>query len=169
MDTKTKLLAATCALLLSACASTGVRVGAAYGNGDYYTAARRERFDDWPWSYNVGIASWGGYCSVRYRYCLDPFLLSVAWYGGWYSPYYHDPYWSPDWLYFRRGLQPRREGVPFEPVAERRTGPAPEAWQRPQPRAWEERPAPRRGGVGGARTRSRPTSVTGGRSDAPRQ
>jgi len=173
MDTKMKLMAAACALLLSACASTGastgVRVGAAYGHGDYYYA--RSRLDDWPWSFSVGMANWGGYCSARYRYCVDPFLYSVAWYGGGYWPYYYDPYWSPPWLYYRRGPHPRYEGAPFEPVAGRSaaTAPAPEAWERPRPRAWDERPAPRRSSPGSARPRPRPAWPSGGRSDAPRQ
>jgi hypothetical protein len=166
MDTKTRLLAAACALLLSACASTGtstgVRVGAAYGHGDYYAGTRRDRIDDWPWSYSVGMASWNGYCSARYRYCLDPFLYAVAWYGGGYWPYYYDPYWSHSWLYFHRSPQPRYDGVPFETVALRSAAPAPDARERPRPRAWDERPAPRRTSLGGSRPRPRPSWPSGG-------
>jgi hypothetical protein len=170
MDAKTKWLAAACVLSLTACASTGtstgVRVGAAYGHGDYYAGARRERTGDWPWSFSVGMASWGGYCSARYRYCLDPFLYSVAWYGGGYLPYYYDPYWSQPWLYLRLGPPPRDERVPLEPVAAGRDAPAPapapEAWPRPRPRSWEERPMPRHDGPGPSRTRARPSWPSGG-------
>ena len=167
MDIKTRILAAACALLLCACASTGtstgVRVGASYGAGDYYAGSRRERVDDWPWSFHVGMASWGGYCSARYRYCVDPFFYSMAWYGGWYSPFYYDPFWSQHWLYFHRQPYPRYDGVPDMPVAGSRAGRAPlrDAGERPRPRAWEERPAPRTRSAG-SRPRPRPAWPTDG-------
>jgi hypothetical protein len=104
------LLPLACALLLSACASTGTRDGMVLrdgswyspggdGRGDYYTAApRRDPAYDWPWDYSVGLVPFGGYCPVRYRYCVSAWD-SPVWY---YGPYYGDPYWYPAWVYLYR-------------------------------------------------------------------
>ena len=171
MNTKPILLAAASALLLSACASSGMRAGmgyspAAQGRGDYYTGAPDYRgATDWPWDFRVGLVSWGGYCPVRYRYCTtlwaDPFY-SGAWYGYFYSPFY-DPFWNQPWLYFHRSPQPRYDAVPTLPIAGRAPVRTPPPAERPRPQAWEERPAPRTGGgFGTPRPRARAPRPIGG-------
>ena len=168
MIKKTILLAA-CALLASACASTGMRAGmverdgswyspAHDGYGDYYTDFEADYARDWPWDFRVGLVSRGGYCPARYRYCTslwDPFF-GAAWHYGYYSPYYdpfYDPYWYQPWLYYAP--------LPHDHVAD--SGPPPAAGPvrprprvtgadtparppRAQPRPWQERPQPRRAG-----------------------
>ena len=82
MDSKAKWLAATCALLLSACssmgASTGVRVGGAYGAGDYYVGAARDRYGGVPWGFDVGSIT----VPVLVRYGLTDVLVPPA-HGEW--------------------------------------------------------------------------------------
>ena len=154
---KTRLLLA-CALLLSACASTGTRDGMVLrdgswyspggeGRGDYYTASpRRDPAYDWPWDYSVGLVPFGGYCPVRYRYCV-PAWDSPIWY---YGPYYGDPYGYPAWVYLYRSPRHPHHDAHAEAIAvrpEARVEPViVPAAERPQPRAWDERPAgpPRR-------------------------
>lgn len=169
MKTISNWLAATGALLLSACASTGMHADnyspAANGRGDYYTgAASYGRAYDWPWDFHVGVVPWGGYCPVRYRYCTslwsDPFYMQ-AWYGYFYSPFY-DPFWYQPWLVVYRPPPPRLppDAMPIPLAGRSRVLPPPS--ERPGPRAWEERPLPRAGALGSPRPRVRPPRPTGG-------
>jgi len=70
-------------------------------------------------------------------------------YGPYYGPYYVDPYWNPAWIYLYRSPRYHHHDAHHDAVAirpEARVEPVivPVA-ERPQPRAWDERPAgPRR-------------------------
>lgn len=148
---KLRFLATTC-LLLSACASTSTRDGLVHrdgswyspadaGRGDYYTGARHDAAWDHPTDFGIGLVPFGGYCPVRYRYCTS----------FWADPFY-DPFWYYSWIYYRPAPRPhwhphpdpRRRLAATDPTDAREDITRREPSERPQPRAWEERPAGRR-------------------------
>src|SRR5688572_10394571 len=164
-----KLFLAAGVLLLSACASTSTRDGLVYrdgswyspaadGRGDYYTGRYRDAWDH-PYDFSIGVVPYGGYCPVRYRYCTsfwrDPFFGPRfghydPFYNRYYDPFYN-PYWYRPWVYYRP--VPRhhhRRRPPVHPGPGANIGPATprpivvEPRERPQPRAWEERPQARK-------------------------
>ena len=138
-------------LLLSACATSTTHDGLVYregswyspaseGRGDYYTdsAYQHEAYDS-PWSFSVGIVPFGGYCPVRYRYCVQAWDSPYWAYG-----YYGDPYWYSPWIYvYRPSPRPRPPLANNDPPRHRPPEIAPST-EPARPRAWEERPRPRR-------------------------
>jgi len=145
---KRMLLLAASALLLSACASSGMRDGMVYrdgswyapaseGRGDYYTGVRHDHdaYYDWPWAWSVGYVPYGGYCPVRYRYCTS--FWADAYYGPGFYPWGYQP-----WVYY----QPRPRHRPHNaetPVAEQSSRP-----RVPRDRADRPRAGTRDGGPG---------------------
>jgi hypothetical protein len=136
MNYRQALIAVTLASGLGACATTtdyglsyqggSYYSPAAEGRGDYYVGPDFQRsyylYDDYDLFFGRSFGGWydspfysyGGYCSVRYRYCPR-----WAWGGGFGSPYGEtgfqiyfgspwDPYWGRDY-YPRR---PYRSGRP---------------------------------------------------------
>jgi len=98
---KTMLLAAT--LALAACAGTSTKDGLVYrdgswyspaagGHGDYYTGRERHYYGGYyyPWAWDVGFASYGGYCPIEYRYCTS--FWADPWFGAMVYPGYYRPF-----------------------------------------------------------------------------
>jgi len=154
---KRKFLIAASALLLSACASNGMRDGMVYrdgswyspaseGHGDYYTGVRHEHdeFYDWPWAWSVGYVPYGGYCPVRYRYCTS--FWADSWYWPGYSPWGYQP-----WVVYQPRPRHRHHPDPDTPIA----------GQEPRPRPRDREPANR----DAPRVRSAEPGVGSGRAN----
>jgi hypothetical protein len=198
MNYRQALIAITLASGLGACATTsdyglsyqdgGYYSAASEGQGDYYVGADYQRsyyvYDDYDMFFGSSFGGWydspfysyGGYCSVRYRYCPR-----WAWGGGYGSPYGEtgfqiyfgspwDPYWGQD-PYWGRDYYPRqhhrspRPASPDTPTAYGENGqPVP---RRIQPRPVRPRPEPiTEDGQDGFPF---PATGSGGRSSSPRR
>ncbi len=111
---------------------------AAEGRGDYYVGAETRRSyyysDDYDLFFGSGYGwydspfySYGGYCSVRYRYCPR-----WAWGGGYGAPYgetgfqiYFGSPWDPYWGYDRDRYWNRGYDRSYPPRRPRAAPPAP--------------------------------------------